>query len=467
VKCQSLPAGAAPLPPRNPFLADTPYPIFHADSWASDVQALRGPEPGDRLEVGFVPTAGASSWIQFGPRYADGSRPIWGGTMRSVFKLVARGAAFYKADEVEIRGKSISDCFVPRDGRYVTCDRDGRRILIFADADPGKPASKIRLAREFPLPAATPGKFVHMTLSHDGWIVWLTDDNWFGATPLDFSRTVTFRPPLVRNEIAHHNSFPLDPDGNAFVVTTTKMLGLRFRGGAFSVRWSCPYDFPGTGGRQIGRNRELFRTATGAGGTGSGTTPTILREAGQPRVVAVLDGQEPNNLLLFWADDIPANWPGLPGYPRRLAARLPLPYSTPAGRGFTQENSPVGYGGEVFVSQWNGFYPERNPLPGAQKLRWDATARRLSVAWTNPDVVMNGVPTLSLGSGLVYGSGPKGGVNRFYALDWRTGQARIALPLPRTRETVDQGNQTILDEDRSAYFSGRGGVVRVRPVGQR
>ena len=455
---------AQPLSPRpNPQLAESPYPIFHVNGWASGTQDLRGPEPKDKLAVDFVRTGGASSWIVFGTRYRDGGRPIWGGTMTSVFKLVATADKLVLADQVDLPGKSISDCFVLRDGRYVTCDRKNRRILVFADATPGSSKSKIRQVKEFSLPKETPGGFAHMSLTYDGWIVWVTHEGWFGATPIDFSRTVSFRPKMLTNEVLDHNSFPVDADGNLFVVTTARMLCLNLRNGKFSVRWEAPYDFSGTG-KQIGRRLEKLLTVTGRGGTGSGTTPTLIGVKDQPRMVSVVDGQAPNNMLLFWADEIPADWKGLRGYDRRLAARLPLPHSSPEGRGFTQENSPVGYGNDLFTAQWNGFRPERNPVPGAQKLTWDPKRRTLSVAWTNPKVVMNGVPALSTASGLVYSSGPNGDTNRFIGLDWKSGRTELSVEVPRASETIDQGNQTILDDDRSAYFSGRRGVVRIRPL---
>lgn len=449
-------AASPQSPTANPHLAKTPWPIFHGNMWAQGTTPLRGPEPQDRLDVQFVKTRGASSWIQFGPSYADGSRPLWGGTMNSVFKLVARGDRFVKADEIELPGKSISDCFILSDGRYVTCDRDRRRILVFEDAEPGNPMSRIRIAKEFPLPASTPGKFAHMTLSYDGWIVWMTNDNYLGATPLDFSRHVSYRLRVEPGEVASHNSFPIDGEGNLFIVSSGRMLSLNFRNGRFSPRWEVPYDFTGTGGRYGGRRREMIRTVTGAGGTGSGTTPTLLGEVGQPRMVAVVDGREPNNMVLFYADDVP------PGR-NRLAARTPLPHSTPAGRGFTAENSPVGIGNQLFTAQYNGFIPERNPVPGAQKLEWDPASQTLRVVWANPDAVMNGVPTLSLASGLVYSSGPVRRRNQFVALDWATGKTKISMPLPFGLDSIDQGNQVIIDTDRSLYFSGKGGVVRIRP----
>lgn len=453
-----LALATSPLSPEpNPYLASTPWPVFHGNMWAQGVTHLRGPQPDDRLDVQFVRTKGASSWIQFGPSYPDGSRPIWGGTMNSIFKLVAKADRFVKVDEMSLPGKSISDCFVLKDGSYVTCDRERRRILVLGDSQPGNPLSPIRIVREFRLPQSTPGKFAHMTLSYDGWIIWLTDENYLGATTLDFSKTVSYRLRVAKGEVASHNSFPIDEQGNLFIVSSGRMLSLRFRDGRFTPRWEEPYDFAGNGSRFSGRRIEKVRTLTGVGGTGSGTTPTLLGTLGQPRMVAVVDGREPNNMLLFYADDVPAGR-------KRLAAALPLPYSTPGGRGFTAENSPVGFGNHLFTAQWNGFRPMRNPLPGAQKLRWDPESGQLTLEWTNPTVVMNGVPTLSLGSGLVYSSGPISGRNHFLALDWNTGQTRISLPLPPGDDTVDQGNQVIIDTDRSLYFSGTAGVVRVRPI---
>jgi hypothetical protein len=181
------------------------------------------------------------------------------------------------------------------------------------------------------------------------------------------------------------------------------------------------------------------------------------------KLVLVADGHTPNNLLAFWRDAIPPDWKALPGYDRRVAAVVPLPYSTPAGKGFSAENSPTAWGYDIVIAQYNGFQPDANPLKGVQKLSWQPAARQLKLAWATDAVNFNNVPTYSAGSNLVYGSGRRKGVYYFWGLDWRTGQVKLEVLLGNSPDFLDQGNQVTLNDDRSIFFSSATGIVRIVP----
>jgi hypothetical protein len=49
------PAALSPQP--HPHLAESPYPIFHGNAWASGTQSLRGPEAQDEIKVDFIKMA--------------------------------------------------------------------------------------------------------------------------------------------------------------------------------------------------------------------------------------------------------------------------------------------------------------------------------------------------------------------------------------------------------------------------
>jgi hypothetical protein len=184
---------------------------------------------------------------------------------------------------------------------------------------------------------------------------------------------------------------------------------------------------------------------------------------GQDELVLVADSHAPNNMIAFWRDEIPADWAGLPGYDRRVAAVTPLPYSTHEGEGFTAENSPTAWGYDIAIAQYNGFSPGPNPVPGVQKLTWNPEARTLDVVWATDAVNFNNVMTYSIGSNLVYGTGRRDGVYHFWGLDWNTGDIALEVPLGDSDDYLDQGNQVTIAEDQTILYGSATGIVRLRP----
>ena len=228
-----------------------------------------------------------------------------------------------------------------------------------------------------------------------------------------------------------------------------------------------PYRFRNPGCREP-RNaaEELMWTLQGNPCSGSGTTPTLVGVDGEDELVVVVDGHQPNNrLVAFWRDEVPADWAGLDGVDRRVAAITPAPYATAEGRGFNTECSPTAWGYDIAFAQWGGIDPEEDPLPGVQKFRWDPATRTLALVWATDQATMNNVLTYSDGSGLVYGTGRRSGVYTFYALDWATGEVVIEHPLGTDAAFTDGGNQVVPLADRSlVYGSGAGGLVRIGPT---
>ncbi len=459
-------------PPRNSFLADSPWPIFHRNTYAQASSALRGPEPGDRFNVQFrvTPKNIGSPWTVLGERYGSGERPVYGSSSTHLFKGLVLNDRFEIVDGIEVNPNPLAlnwNLLVIAGNRVILPDRDRRRFLKFADRAAGVANSPMRLEAEFKLPEALRGKAGALTLSYDGKLIFVTDEGMIAAMNTEFDRIVTFDlRAALGGEFDLHNNYPIDQSGNLYFTTGQRMINVHWDGQAFSLAWAANYDFrgPGCSKTSPGALRDFLAVARGEPCTGSGSTPTLMGVSAMDRLVLVTDGHQPqNHMVAFWRDAIPADWHGLPGFDRRVAAVTALPYSTPDGPGYSNENSPVADGYEIAVAQWNGFEPPCEPLRGVQKLRWDPTTRTMPVVWATDRVNFNNVLTYSAGSGLVYGSGRRGCRYYFWGLDWQSGDVKLEVPLGADERWLDQGNGLALNDDRSIIFGSAKGIVRIAP----
>lgn len=458
------------LPPKNSFLADSPWPIFHQSTYAQASTLLSGPEPGDIFEVDVLPTdiGGPSPWLVLSETYPDGTRVIWGATTTHVFKAISNEDSFEIVDSYRIDWNIFSvhwNLMILEDNTVIVADRGKNQYYKFADADPTDWSSEIVLKDTFKLPEDIPGTAGNFSLSYDGWIIFVTDAGYICAVTTDFSEYRSLQLPLDEGETNFHNTYALDETGGIFIATTDRMLRVDWQDTEFSLAWDIPYDFRGPGCENVSRNiaEEFAAVARGDTCTGSGTTPTLMGLDGQDELVLVVDGHSPNNnMIAFWRDEIPEDWEGLPGYDRRVAAVTPLPYSTPEGDGFTAENSPTVWGYDIAVAQYNGFDPGPNPLPGVQKLTWSPESNTLDIAWATDEVNFNNVLTYSAGTNLVYGTGQRDGIFYFWGLDWDTGEVALEVLLGEGDDYLDQGNQIVIDEDGTAFFSSATGIVRLQ-----
>lgn len=461
--------------PRNNWAADSPWPQFHHDGHASASSPLRGPEPGDRigvqsvtLETGFGATP---TQMHLSERYPDGARAAWSTTLSSIVKARIAGDSFEPVDILRLRSGLRLSAFwnmqLARGNKAFVPDPVNRRLLRIGDADPRNSRSKLRIEAIYALPLDITGDPIVLNLSYDGRIIFLTDGGWLGAVTQDFADPHWLNLKAALKDDTIHNSFPLDENGVAYLVSFNALTAVQWTGRDFHLLWQAPYDFrgPGCGSPSKSKLREVLRVFRGERCTGSGTTPTLV-DAGSDRLVAVVDGHDQNNLIYFWRDAIPRDWRGLPGRDRRIAAIVRLPYATNRGEGFTTENSPASAGDMLVVAQFAGFRPDCSPPMGVQAIRWDPAAHSAGVAWARGDIHFNGIPTISTASRLVYGTGRSGTGCRYAyrGLDLATGATKIDVDLGASDVVLDQGNSHALNDDRSIIYGGTRGMVRIRPV---
>ena len=461
--------------PPNPHAAGTVWGQFHRNGYAQAATTQRGPEPGDDFELQYlrVPGRGGTpTQMHVSEAYPDGSRTAWSTTLTHIVKARVKGETFELADAYEITERALDwnihwNMQLGRGNKaYVPAPKD-RAILRLGEANPADPMSPIVLEDRFVLPGEIRGAATVINLTYDGWLVFVTDEAWIGAVRTDFSAYRAFDLGGATNDLSTHNSFPVDEQGNVYIVSFFAMTKVRWTGDGFELVWRTPYDFRGAdcGPPSDKTSREVVKAITGQACTGSGTTPTLVGRGDMDRLVVAVDSHRENNLVAFWRDEIPQDWQGLPGQDRRVAAILPLPHSTWEGKGFTAENSPPVSGYDIAVAQYAGFWPKCDSPRGVQLARWDPASRRLTLLWANPEVPFNNVMTLSSGSGLLYGSGRDPDCNFVYrGLDRATGRVAFEVPIGKPNRFIDGGNTNALLDDRSIVFGVSRGMMRLRPV---
>ena len=465
-------------PPLNPWLADSPYPVYHRNSYAQASTCLPGPRPGDSLAVTYRRdvTGGTSPWVYLSEAYPDGRRALLYSNSTHVFKFLDEGERLVAVDSVRLdfntlnsngynhllsRGNvwySYEPTYEPERGRY-------SRLFKFGDADPRDPYSPIVTLDTFDFGDYGINRVNMYNLNYEGQIVWYSEEDttrdvaFAGVIDRDFRLLDTLSFARLPDERINHNSIAVDEDNAFYIVTSHRLIQFAWDGEDVRIGWEARYDFVADG-------------PTGSFAYGSGTTPTLVGWGeGNDQLVVVADGHARNNLVAFWRKP-PPGWTGLPGMPLHFADSIAIPNARSFSNRFQSiKNSPTARGYGVAIAQYNGFlgYGCDNEK-GVSKFRWDTAANRLELAWTNEDVNVNGVLSYSAGTGLVYGAGKELDCRYYYyGLDWDDGSVALREPIGEEEAfpddpLYDQGVNHVIAEDGSIYYSGSRSLVRVRGV---
>ncbi len=475
-------ADTARLPPRNAHLAASTWPIYHANNYAS--ASVLGTPPVDPVAYQTIDNlthrrlgrGNVSPWTVLRAPTPDGSQVVLTTPVNGVAKYVIEQGRLHPVDFLRLERRFTDfdwGILLLADGSALVTEKQHHRFAVIGD-EPGDPRSRLKVVRHIPINAEQEGTLTaHFTLAYDGTLVALTEKPALVAiNPL--AGQILARLDLPKDlGLTTHNSFPIDERGRMYCVGQQAMFAIDWNGTQFEVAWKAPYNMRGPGFEHVeDRNkiRDVVAVARGEAGTGSGTTPSLM---GDPKtgIVVVVDGHSPNNhLVAFWRDQIPADWQPLPdpndttkGLDRRVAGVIALPHSTPDGEGHSAENSPAVLGNAVVIAQWAGFRPDATPPRGVQRVDWDAQARRLKLAWANPDVHINGVPTIGRGPDgpRVFGMGRDGDRYQYSVLDLGTGRLVRQIDLGADEAVLDQGNQHVIAADGSIIYGGKAKIVRL------
>jgi NAD(P)-dependent dehydrogenase (short-subunit alcohol dehydrogenase family) len=448
---------AAERPARNPFLADSVYPLSHGDPAQQDALPVPGPEnPGSELradEIQYSPTGPAQFGAYTSGPYPDGRRVFWSNGLDRIVKVDfdsyeilatywlpdARRWTEAEADDAiaafdasneglgsiwrayreasKLRDLSGVYTVLAADHTYYIADKSGV-ITAYGDADPKDPASAIVKKATFQLPPAVTGLTVGMNMTYDGWLIIPTEHGYVVALSRDLSQYHFVR--LRHSEGAEdkatkptghgwvRNGVAIDEAGGLYIASQEHMHKVVWTGSGLSTdpadgAWASPY--------------------LNSWGHGSGATPSLMGFGDEDRFVVITDGEPLMNVVLFWRDAIPEDWERLPDAPdRRIAGMLPATMGDPDLQEIQSEQSVVvaGYGAlvvnnvprnapwylpaqaERLLVSYLGSEPQFQPY-GVQKLEWDPENRALRYAWVNSEVSSPScLPVVSYPSDRVY-----------------------------------------------------------------
>jgi hypothetical protein len=273
------------------------------------------------------------------------------------------------------------------------------------------------------------------------------------------------------------NSLAVDEEGGIYVVSdrsTSRVQWSRDAATPLALGWSLPYKTRSA--RQIGRV-----------GSGSGTTPTLIGSGDDDKLVAICDGQQVMHLVLYWRDEIPADWAGLPGRDRRIAADVPVRFGDRSASSSTTEQSLVVRGHEIAVvsNVYGSFRPiaqryirrrlgedlhtatiyksndARIAPHGIEKFAWDSSRRRLTSSWANRRISCpNGVPVMSEATGMLYCIGQRDGQWTLEALNWETGESAFHRRLSSAAKYNSFFAATQVGADGSVITGTYGGILK-------
>ncbi len=510
-------AHAAELPPRNPFLADSSYPLGHGDSAQQDALPIPGPEnPGTNLEpseIQYAPVGPAHFGAYTSGPYPDGRRVMWSNGLDRIVKVdfdtfeilatywipgarkwteaeadasIARLdksnegiAAIWHAfrDASKLRDLSSVYTVLDASNTYFIANKDGS-IAAYADADPNDPASAIVQTATFKLPPEVTGLTMGMNMTFDGWLIVPTEHGYVVAISRDLKEHRVIR--MQHSEGAEEKT--TRPTGHGWVRNG---VAIDTEGGLYIASQAHMHKVVWTGDHLSTDPAEGAWTAAYLNdwGHGSGATPSLMGFGEEDRFVVITDGQPLMNVVLFWRDAIPKDWKPLPGAPdRRIAGMAPANMGDPELTEIQSEQSVIvaDYGALVvnnispnppwyiperartLLISYLGSSPHYQPF-GVQKFEWDPQTRQLREAWVNRGVSSPScVPIVSYPSDRVYLIGARENRWTLEALDWRDGQSAFHTVIGGQRyNPLFSG--TIIDEASRIHYSTPWGRVRLVP----
>lgn len=462
-------------PPHNSWLADSPYPIYHRNSYGQASTCIEGILPNENFDIKVRRNikGGTSPWIYLSEKYRNGERVILYSNSTHIFKFIDDGDDLVAIDSFRLDFNTVQSngynhlltknkiwfsyepTYDPEDNKYT-------QIFKFTDADTSNAYSPIVLLDEFNFGDYGINRVNMYNLNYDGQIVWYSEKDpntnmaYAGVIDQDFNLLDTLKFEALPNERINHNSISVDETNSFYIVTSHRLIQFAWDGNELTIGWQAEYDFVNDG-------------PTGNFAFGSGTTPTLMGWGDDnDKLVVVADGHAQNNLVAFWRE-LPQGWTGVPGKPLHFADAISIPNAQSFSNLFQSiENSPTAHGYDIAIAQFNGFLGyDCDNLKGVSKFAWNTSSDKLELEWTNDEINMNGVLSYSSGSNLVYGTGKEIDCNYYYyGLNWDNGNMELRLLLGMEEAfpddpLYDQGVNHIIDEDGSIFYSGSRSLIKL------
>lgn len=466
--------------PYHPGLADSPWPQFHQGPWQQGSTPSPGPVAAARLGgAQFVDTGLVNVGLLMSPKYPDGNRAYWGGSIDKVYKLAVIGGKLQKVSTVDRYGAPQTNVKSPFAGAYTALLHDNtyltgssRTLLAYRD-DRNNIHSPITLHKSYQIPYAavpdpdssTADHITGLAVLWDGRIAVVTRYGYVGVVDLEngrsYFRKVDLDPNGVRQRIS--NSIAVDMEAGIYVVSNREMYRFQWQQGPTweTSSLQSPLDGNGSCASCWRYTYEYAPPAAGTLGDGSGSTPSIMGDNGE--YVVITDGAKVANLTVLRTGILAPNQ-------SRLVARIPVTFGNPDRARTASEQSVLvsGYGMLVVSNDYRnvtdgksivnslpwylaflkpllnelldlpvmqniedaavtvvGYLPKHQPW-GVQKFTLDPVTGTLRSAWHRTDVSCpNSVPTMSEAVQRFYCVGAKDYAWTIESLDWNTGASHF------------------------------------------
>jgi hypothetical protein len=481
--CETPEASDGFEPPCNPYVAASAYPTPHLNNYQQDSTLNRGPETGESMSVDNHLVPGVPIGAIFSPPYPDGRTAVWLTTITAyedgaLYKVnAADGSIVSTYTSITGNGQppsaeypAISRTYGFLDYRNRLYRASGQDIEVMGDEDPTNFSSAIKRLAVYTLPPEA-------RCRDDDYVVGVFP-LWNGQVGFSTNRAMigVFTPDRPEGMSADLTVYSINGDGRCAdtgvsdddLETTSNNPANDETNAIFPITDEALYRFDLVDGHLLKTWRTEYETGTAGGGgvrldSGSGSSPTLMGNAEhRDRFIVFTDGSPLMNLVFMWRDEIPADWqPIADGKDRRIACEVPINFGDPEQTTSQSEQSVVvrGYGAYVPNNQLEnsvvtdtvlqalatigvpdaetinlavagllGGVPINAPH-GFERIDWNPETRSCSVRWVNKDVsIPNGVPYLSVTSGLVYGIGQRNGVFGLEGMDMNTGTSVLWVP---------------------------------------
>ncbi|MBK9955981.1 MAG: hypothetical protein IPP18_12870 [Rhodocyclaceae bacterium] len=511
----ALGAQAQILPPKNPALTQGICALTHCDGYQTGAMDVRGPQgPSHRLrdeEIDLLWESPISAGA-FDITYPDGRTAYWVTKVDRVEKLTVEQGKLKVVQELRLpmqkfpyySGEDMQRFVAELDRHPVTSDeyralaatwkgyetealrafygalgRDGTlyvgakdRIIAYGDAEPGRIDSPIVQRGEFVFDPTRMNKampvpiIIGFNALHDGHLAVVSMDGTVIVIAPDLKSAQYYR--LGGETI--WNGVAVDEKNALYLAGNKTLLKLIWKNGRISDdpadgAWRESYD--------LGPRDKSHR-----GARGTGTTPVLMGAASErDRFVIITDAADVNNAVLYWRDEIPADWQALPGErSRRVAGKQPVDCGVRTRVESYSENAAavLGYGavlgnnrppkGESMTLDvvLRLTDPALTPL-GMHKFVWDPQTRQFRGDWIRPDVSSpSGTPIVSARDQALHVGSIDQGNWAWTTIDWLTGKTRAVYTLGPSPRYNPAYIAIQLLPNGDPLYAGFGGTVHLR-----
>lgn len=456
-------------PPRNMFLSAEKYALTHFDPAQTDVFPYAVPRGTFQVDLRKMPripagpinimtlatTSPDHMWAAStgGVAYADATGNGW----KEVARLddpaakalpsrqldAALAQSFTDLAQVEKvvkdelgldQGRISANVYIVAGSDDVLYATNRTTITAFGLTDQKNPSAGIKALRHADFAPSLSAKEneggVLLNMTYDGKLIVAAAQSMRIVNREDLKEVAAIR---FGDDERISNAMAVDERNGIYIASDKVMRKVVWTGQKLSMdpadgAWESPYDF----GQQQPPSVKF--------GKGTGSTPTLMGFGDDPdKLVVITDGADKMKLVAFWRDQIPPDWPQVPGAKsNRIAGQVPVTCGLSPQPDFIQSEQSVvvnGYGAFVvnnirpkgaddrLIDVFAGG-PALDPAVGAERFEWDPSKHAWRSVWTRSDVVSTSmVPTMSGPSGIVFVNGyTKQDGWEVTGMDWATGQ---------------------------------------------